>query len=77
MNIPRVLHQQIKEYAKAGFHVVKWEARSGSHFKLWFAEFDTPQIVTKNCHDVRAMKNNIAQYRRMLKQEKENANAEG
>lgn len=66
MEIPRALRQQVKEYEKAGFHVVACEPRSGSHFKLVFAEFPDPQIVTKNAHDPRALKNNIARYRRIV-----------
>ena len=76
MNTPRCLHEQLKEYTKAGFHVVKWEARSGAHFKIWFAEFETPQIITKNCNEPRSMKNNIARYKRLAaaQREKESAN---
>lgn len=71
MNIPRVLREQVKEYERAGFHVIDVEPRSGAHFKLWFAEFpDQPQIVTKNGSDPRALKNNIAHYKRV----KEKAN---
>ena len=71
MNIPRVLREQVKEYERAGFHVIDVEPRSGAHFKLWFAEFpDQPQIVTKNIIDPRSIKNNIAHYRRV----KEKAN---
>ena len=71
MNVPRVLREQVKEYERAGFHVINVEPRSGSHFKLWFAEFpDQPQIVTKNTLDPRSIKNNIAHYKRV----KEKAN---
>lgn len=65
MNIPRVLREQVKEYERAGFHVIDVEPRSGSHFKVWFAEFAEPQIVTKNALDWRALKNNIARYKRL------------
>jgi hypothetical protein len=44
------------------------EPRNGSHFKLWFAEFSEPQIVTKNAVDWRALKNNIAHYKRLMKE---------
>jgi pyrroloquinoline quinone (PQQ) biosynthesis protein C len=67
MNIPRVLREQVKAYEKAGFHVVDVEPRNGAHFMLRFAEFDVPQIVTKNACDPRSIRNNIAQYRRLLK----------
>lgn len=73
MNIPRVLREQVKEYERAGFHVVNVEPRNGSHFKLWFAEFSEPQIVTKNAVDWRALKNNIAHYKRLMMKEKGSA----
>lgn len=67
MDIPRVLREQIKEYERAGFHVVKWEHRKGAHWKLWFAELGKPQIVTQNMHSWRCIKNTIASYRRQLR----------
>ena len=70
MNIPRAIREQVKEYEKAGFHVVACEPRSGAHFKIWFAEFpDQPQIVTKNVEEWRSLKNNIARYRRLARGE--------
>ena len=71
MNIPRAIREQVKEYEKAGFHVVQVEPRSGSHFKVWFAEFSEPQIVTKNVLEWRSLKNNIARYRRLARGENE------
>ena len=68
MNIPRVLREQVKEYEKAGFHVIDWECRSGSHFKLVFKEFPEPQFITKNQNDPRALKNNLAHYKRLAKE---------
>ena len=66
MNVPRVLREQVKEYEKAGFHVVAVEPRNGAHFKVWFAEFpDKPQIITKNALDWRALRNNISHYKRV------------
>jgi hypothetical protein len=67
MDIPKVLREQIKEYARAGFNVVKWEHRKGSHWKLWFAELAQPQIVTQNMTGWRCIKNTIASYRRQTK----------
>lgn len=72
MKVPQVLRKQILEYEKAGFHVTNVEARSGSHFKITFAELQQPQIITKNGSDWRAIKNNIAAYRRLLKEQGEN-----
>ena len=71
MDIPRAIREQVKEYEKAGFHVIQCEPRSGSHFKVWFAEFSEPQIVTKNVLEWRSLKNNIARYRRLARGEKE------
>jgi hypothetical protein len=66
MNIPRVLREQVKEYKRAGFHVIDVEPRNGSHFMARFAEFpERPQILTKNLIDRRAVHNNIARYRRL------------
>lgn len=71
MNTPRVLREQVKEYERAGFHVIACEPRNGAHFKLWFAEFSEPQIVTKNALDWRALKNNITRYKRVMMKEKQ------
>jgi hypothetical protein len=71
MKVPQCLRKQILEYEKAGFHVIDLETRSGSHFKITFAEFPTPQIITKNGSDPRAIKNNLASYRRQLKEHEE------
>lgn len=73
MKVPQVLRKQIVEYEKAGFHVVDIEPRNGAHFKVVFAEFPQPQIVTKSATDWRAIKNNLSLYRR-LKEEKESKN---
>lgn len=67
MNIPRVLREQIKAYEREGFHAVAVEPRAGSHFKVVFAEFIEPQILTKNASDPRALKNNIARFRKLSK----------
>jgi hypothetical protein len=71
MKVPQCLRKQILEYEKAGFHVIDLENRSGSHFKITFAEFPEPQFITKNGSDWRAIKNNISSYRRQLKEHEE------
>lgn len=68
MEIPRAIRQQVKEYERAGFHVIACEPRNGAHFKIWFAEFDTPQFITKNVLEWRSLKNNIAHYKRLAAQ---------
>jgi hypothetical protein len=77
MKVPQCLRKQILEYEKAGFHVVDLENRSGSHFKITFAEFPEPQFITKNGSDWRAIKNNISSYRRQLKEHEEKENGMG
>jgi len=71
MKVPQCLRKQILEYEKAGFHVIDLENRSGSHFKITFAEFPTPQIITKNGSDPRAIKNTLAADRRDMKEHDE------
>ena len=68
MKVPQYLRKQVVEYERAGFHVIDVENRSGSHFKITFAEFPTPQIITKNGSDGRAINNNLAMYRRLKKE---------
>ena len=71
MKVPQVLRKQVLEYEKAGFHVTNIEPRSGSHFMLTFAEFSQPVITTKNVTCPRAIKNNIANYRRLQREQGE------
>ena len=71
MTIPRVLREQAKEYAAHGFHIVEAVPRAGSHFKVTFAEFSEPQFLTKNIGDPRAIRNNIARFRVLMKQQQE------
>ena len=67
----------MKEYEREGFHVVAVENRSGSHKMLTFAEFPEPQIVTACQSDWRALKNNVARFRRLAEQHKEKNNGGG
>jgi hypothetical protein len=64
------MRKQIKEYEREGFHVVSVEDRAGSHKMVTFAEFSEPQIVTDSKSDWRALKNNIARFRRLAKEDK-------
>ena len=68
MKVPQCLRKQVVEYEKAGFNVIDIENRSGSHFKVTFAEFPEPQFITKNGSDWRAIKNNLSAYRRLKKE---------
>ena len=67
MNVPTALRKQIKAYEAAGFHPVAIEPRAGAHFKVTFAEFEQPQIITKNASCPHAIKNNIARYRQLAR----------
>lgn len=67
MKLPQGLRSQLREYEKAGFHVVDCQPASGSHFKMRFAEFSEPQVVSRNLTDKRALKNNIARFRRLAR----------
>lgn len=65
MKVSQRMRKQLKEYEREGFHVVAIEDRAGSHKLITFAEFPQPQIVTDCKSDWRAIKNNIARYRRL------------
>lgn len=67
MNVPKVLYKQIKAYEAHGFHLEHLENRAGSHWFVRFKEFPQAQIITANAKDPRALKNNIARYRRLAK----------
>jgi hypothetical protein len=71
MKISQRLRKQVKEYEREGFHVVSIENRTGSHKLVTFAEFPEPQIVTACQSDWRALKNNIARFKRLAKQHEE------
>jgi hypothetical protein len=68
MQIPRRLRKQLKEYEAAGFHVTDLERAAGSHYKANFAEFPERVVLTENPIEARAIKNNIAMFKRMAKQ---------
>jgi hypothetical protein len=71
MKINQRMRKQIKEYEREGFNVVDIQDRAGSHKLLIFAEFPEPQIVTDCKSDWRALKNNIARFRRLAKENEE------
>lgn len=71
MNIPRVLRDQLKVYEAHGFHVVDVTPRAGAHFKVTFAEFSEPQFLTKNIGEPRSLKNNLARFRNLMKEQQE------
>jgi hypothetical protein len=74
MKINQRMRKQVKEYEREGFHVVSIEDRAGSHKMLTFAEFPEPQIVSDCKSDWRALKNNIARFRRLAKEHEEKQN---
>jgi len=71
MKVTQRLRKQVKEYEREGFHVVSIENRTGSHKLVTFAEFPEPQILTACQSDWRALKNNIARFKRLAKQHEE------
>ena len=62
MNVPSPLRKQFAVYAAAGFHAVEIKPAKGSHFKVIFAEFATPQIVTTHASP-NALKHNLSRFR--------------
>jgi hypothetical protein len=68
MQVPKKIRKQIKEYEAAGFHVIDWEPAAGSHFKVNFAEFPERMVLTASTLEPRAIKNNIAMFKRMARQ---------
>lgn len=67
MHVPKTLWKQMKAYEAQGFHVVSLEHREGSHWCARFREFPQPQFITQNAHDPRALKNNIARFKRLMR----------
>lgn len=71
MDIPRALRKQLAYYAQEGFNVVEIKPAAGSHVKVIFAQFTEPQILTKNINEPRALKNNLARFRRLARENKQ------
>jgi hypothetical protein len=71
MIVPKVLRKQIQEYKTAGFHPTRIQSGTSSHFKVWFAEFEGMQVITANLNDPRAIRNNLARYRRLQQEQQE------
>lgn len=68
MQIPKHLRKQLKEYETAGFHVVDLVRAAGAHYKAKFAEFPDLVVLTASTIEPRALKNNIAMFKRMARQ---------
>ena len=62
--------KQLKEYKRAGFTVKSVESGRGSHLRVVFNEFSAPQFLTTHTDDWRAIKNNIARFRRLQREGK-------
>lgn len=71
MDIPRALRKQLAYYSKEGFDAVEIKPAAGSHVKVIFAQFTEPQILTKNIDEPRSLKNNLARFRRLAKEQHE------
>lgn len=63
MKVPTKFRDQLKEYSRAGFKATSMEPRRGSHWLVVFERIG-PAILTANMSDPRAIKNNIAEFRR-------------
>lgn len=70
MEAPKGLRQQLKHYEAHGFHPIDARPRAGSHWRVVFAEFDEPQFLTANVDEPRALKNNVARFKRLAAQAK-------
>lgn len=68
MQVPKHLRKQLKEYEAAGFHVTDLERAAGAHYKAHFAEFPDRIVLTASQLEPRALKNNIAMFKRMARQ---------
>ena len=68
MQVPKRIRKQLKEYESAGFHVTALERAAGAHYKVNFAEFPERVVLTTSQLDPRALKNNIAMFKRMARQ---------
>ena len=68
MEAPKGLRQQLKHYEGHGFTAIEAVPRAGSHWRVRFAEFDEPQFLTVNANCPRALKNNIARFKRLAAQ---------
>lgn len=67
MDVPKPLLKQIRIYEAHGFHLVSLKPRNGSHWCARFKEFSEPQFITQNADDPRALKNNIARFKRLTR----------
>lgn len=73
MKVLSTIRKQLAEYAKHGFTVkeVHPNRGKGAHCCVLFEQFSDPQFLTPNLGDPRAIKNNIARFKRLSAQHKE------
>lgn len=68
MDIPSRMIKQIKIYERHGFTIKSIESAKGSHYRVIFNEFPKAQYLTANADEPRAMKNNIARFKRLARE---------
>ncbi len=66
MEAPRRLRGVLRELERQGFVAVACEPRKGSHWAVTFRGISTPQIMTSNGSEPRAMKNHVARLKRLM-----------
>ena len=65
---PSSLRKQFQLYEREGFTVKSFRP-SSRHWKVVFHQFSQAQYLTINGTDVRGIKNNIARFKRLAKEE--------
>ena len=65
--ITKQFRKQLEVYAKEGFTVKHLETAKGAHYKVWFNEFSEPQHLSTHIGEPRALKNNIARFKRLAR----------
>lgn len=71
MKFPKKYKEQLSFYESLGFHVKKIVPAKGCHMKVVFEEFDAPQSLTYHLGDPRAMRNNVAKFKRLAAEAKQ------
>lgn len=72
MKTPKPLRSLFKHYEREGFTVKEWEPCKGSHFRVWFDQLQEFVVVSIfDADNPRTLKNSIAMYKRMRKQQEE------
>lgn len=65
--LTKQFRKQLQFYEKEGFTVKHLENARGTHYKVWFNEFSEPQHLSTHVDEPRALKNNIARFKRLAR----------